>query len=339
MIPAKAFARLLGLDANWEVAAAEYESEPVGRFRLVLHETEKLWLKLQCPETTCGHREVVCHDPTDARVWRHLDACGQRTNILCSPPRARGGACRHVWPVPVPWAGEGHHCPRDFEAFALTLRREMPLQKAGAILGENDTRLWRRLFPPVDKADAALDLSARAHLGVDAMNCRKGHHDLTVFADRAARRVVFATEGKDHTTFTRCAEEILRHNGHPQSLTAGALDMSKADQKGVREELGNAPIVFAPCQVTALASGAVEEVRRREASADPETRATLQQTMDLFRKNPENLTEKEQGRWEDLDLKHLATGQASLIRLELRAIYQRTEIGRASCRERVCMLV
>ena len=187
MIPEKAFARLLGLDECWEVSAAEYETEPVDRFLLVLHETEKLWPKLKCPVATCCHDRIVCHDHSDGRRWRHWDAFGKRTPILCAPPRARCIACRHVWQVPLSWAGEGKHFTRDFEAFALTLMREMPLKKAGDILNENDTRLWRMLFKHVAKAYAALDLSALVSLGVDELNCRKGHHCLTVFADLAAR--------------------------------------------------------------------------------------------------------------------------------------------------------
>ena len=324
MIPEKAFERLLGLDECWAVVAAEYETEPEERFFLVLRETDKLWPGLRCPVATCGHPEVVCHDHTEGRVWRHLDAFGKRTELLCAPPRARCKACRHVWRVPVPWEGEGKHFTRDFEAFALTLMREMPMKKAGDILGEGDTRLWRLLFKHVAKAYGALDLSGLVHLGVDEMNCRKGHHYLTVFADLVARRVVFATEGKDHTTFQRFAEELLKHNGHPQAITAVALDLSKAYQTGAREELGNAQLVFDPFHVTALVGAAVDEVRRREAASSPELRASLKHTLYVWRKNPENLTEKEQGRLDELDLKHLATGQAYLVRLELRDIYQRT---------------
>ncbi len=324
MIPEKAFERLLGLDECWEVSAAEYETDPVERFLLVIHETPKLWAKLVCPIDTCRHDKVVCHDHTDARVWRHLDAFGKRTELLCCPPRARCCACRYVWRVPLPWEGENKHFTRDFEAFALTLMREMPVRKAGDILGENDTRLWRMLFAHVDKAHQELDLSEMVHLGVDEMNSRKGHNYLTVFADLVARRVVYATEGKDHTTFTRFAEQLLKHNGHPQAVTAVAMDLGQAYQKGAKKEFGNAQIVFDPFHVTALVSQAVDEVRRREASADPEMKSLLKQTMHVFRKNPENLTEKEQGRLEDLDLKHLATGHAYMIRLELRDIYQRT---------------
>jgi transposase len=324
MIPEKAFERLLGLDECWEVAGAEYEEEPMQRFMLVIRETEKLWPKLVCPEATCACSKVVCHDHTEVRVWRHLDAFGKRTEILCTPPRARCTACRQVWRVPVPWEGEGKHFTRDFEAFALTLMREMPMKKAGEILDVSDTRLWRMLFAHVEKAYAELDLSELVHLGVDEMNCRKGHHYLTVFADLVAKRVVFATEGKDHTTFERFAEEILKHNGHPKAITAVAMDMSKAYQKGAKEELGHAQIVFDPFHVTALVSAAVDAVRRDESAAGPEAKAALKKSIYLFRKNPENLTAEEQARLDELDLKHLATGQAYLIRLELRDIYQHT---------------
>jgi hypothetical protein len=88
----------------------------------------------------------ICHDHTEPRVWRHLDAFGKRTEILCALPRGRCKSCQHVWRIPVPWEGEGKHFTRDFEAFALTLMREMPMKKAGEILGEEDTRLWRMLM-------------------------------------------------------------------------------------------------------------------------------------------------------------------------------------------------
>jgi len=88
--------------------------------------------------------------------------------------------------------------------------------------------------------------------------------------------------------------------------------------------LGHAQIVFDPFHVSALVSQAVDEVRRREAAAGPEGRAALHKTLYLFRKNPENLSESEQARLDELDLKHLATGQAYMMRLELRDIYQHT---------------
>lgn len=323
MIPEKAFAGLLQLDECWEVTNAEFETDPE-KFVLVVRETAKLWPRLRCPITTCAAERITCHDHADARTWRHLDAFGRPTEILCAPPRAKCARCGGVWTVKVPWEGKGKHFTKDFEAFALTLMREMPVKRAGEILGENDTRLWRMLFRHVAAAHAALDLSELIHLGVDEMNLRKGHEYLTVFADLAARRVIFATEGKDHTTFRTFCDELLRHNGHPHALTHVAIDMSAAYRKGVRDNLRHATITHDPFHVVALVGQAVDEVRRLEArEGSDDTKDSLKGAMYLFRKNPENLTE-DQAEWlNDLDLKSLATGQAYQVRLELSDIYKR----------------
>lgn len=325
MITETAFARLLQLDECWEVLAAEYEGEPApGRFTILVRETAALWRKQRCPVPTCGAERIVCHDHVETRSWRHLDAFGKPTQVVCAPPRGRCVACHKVWRIPVPWEGEGKHFTKDFEAFALTLMREMPMKRAGEILGEQDTRLWRMLFAHVAEARRRLDLSEVVSLGVDEMSSRKGHHYLSVFADLVARRVLFATEGKDHTTFERFCEDLLAHNGHPKAITQVAIDLSAAYQKGIRENLANAKVVFDPFHVSALVSEAVDEIRRREMRmGSQETQAALKGSVYLFRKNPENLTPSQEEALSELDLKHLATGVAYTVRLELRDIYQR----------------
>ena len=60
------------------------------------------------------------------------------------------------------------------------------------------------------------------------MSIRKGHCYASVFADLKARRVLYATEGKDHTVWDRFAQELGRHNGHPHALlhvSMGFLDV------------------------------------------------------------------------------------------------------------------
>jgi transposase len=321
MITERQFERLLGLGQEWRVAAAEYETEPRERFVIVLEERPELWKALKCPQPTCGHGEIAGYDHTETRRWRHLDAFGKPTEFLCRVPRARCPKCHHTWRVPVPWEGQSKHFTPEFEAFALTLMREMPMLRAAAILGTSDTTLWRLLLVQVAEAYAALEWSDLVHVGVDEMNRRKGHYYLTVFADLVARRVVFATEGKDHTTFVRFAEEILRHNGHPKAITQVAMDMSKGYCKGAEENLPNAKISLDRFHVVALANEAMDEVRRAEArEADKAT--LLKKTLYLFRKAPESLSPSETARLDSLDLKHLAVGQAYEIKEELRDIYQ-----------------
>ncbi len=79
----------------------------------------------------------------------------------------------------------------------MTLIREMPVKRAGQILGESDTRMWRMLFAQLKAAHARLSFNNVVWVGADEMNRRKGHNYLTVFADLVAKRGLFATPGKD----------------------------------------------------------------------------------------------------------------------------------------------
>jgi transposase len=330
MIAEKVFQELLGLGECWEVKGVDYEPDN-NRFVLVIEETEKLWPTQICPVETCRQEPITCYDHCDVRSWRHLDVFGKKSEILCKVPRGKCSHCGHIYRVPVPWEGEGKHFSKEFEAFALTLMREMPMNKAADILGTNDHSLWRILFAHVDKAYAQLDLSEVCWIGVDEMSSRKGHHYLTVFADLVKKRVIFATEGKDHKVFEAFVEALSAHNGHPKAITQAAIDMSKAYQKGVKENLPNARIVFDKYHVVAQVNGAVDEVRRAEAQeGDAAARAQLKKSLWLWRKNPESLTEKEQARLEEMDLKHLATGVAYQMRLVLQEAYgsRRVETAR-----------
>ena len=73
----------------------------------------------------------------------------------------------------------------------------------------------------------------------------------------------------------------------------------------------------------------VEEVRRRESKQDAAARAELARTSWLWRKNPENWTERESGHWEQLQNKPLVTGLAYSMRLELQRAYQAGTVAQA----------
>ena len=324
------FAQLLGLGETWEVVMAEYEVKE-NRFTVLVQETAKLWPGLRCP--SCQGQPITCYDHVEARSWRHLDVFGKKSQILCALPRGRCGGCGHTWRVPAPWEGQSKHLTKEFEAFALILTREMPVAKAAEILDTTDQRLWRVIFAHVAAAYARLDLSETVWIGADEMSCRKGHDYLTVFADLVAKRVIFATEGKDATTFRAFVEALAAHNGHPKAITQAAIDMSPAYRKGVREELPNATVVFDKFHVVGQINGAVDEVRRAEArEGAAEAKAQLKNSLWLWRKNPENLTPKEVARLEAMDLKHLATGVAYQMRLVLQEAYESRKVETARYR-------
>jgi transposase len=224
------------------------------------------------------------------------------------------------------------HFTKEFEAFALLLMREMPMSKVAEVVGETDTRLWRMLFRQVGAAYAEADFSNVCCVGVDELSVRKGHAYVSVFADLVKKRVLFATEGKDHTTWEAFVVALEDHNGHRHALTQVSMDMSPAYLKGVKETCRNAQVVFDKFHVIAHANQAVDDVRRAEIRAGGAgVWESLRRSQWLWRKNPENLTESEQARLAKIDQKKLWTAKAYQMRLVLQDSYRSataTEAGR-----------
>ncbi|XOV72352.1 MAG: ISL3 family transposase [Verrucomicrobiota bacterium] len=313
---------LLGLDECWEVRGVDYDSE-TEKFFMVITETDKLWEKQVCPHPTCKSSGITCYDHTETRSWRHMDVFGKRSEILCNVPRGKCPSCHRTYRVKVPWEGKGKHFTQAFEGFALALMREMPVSKASGLIGECDQRMWRILFAHVDEAYSKLDMSEVVWIGADELSARKGHDYLTVFADLMEKRVIFATEGKDAETFQRFADALYAHNGHPKAITQVAIDMSPAYQKGVRENLGNAEIVFDKYHAVAMVNDAVDKVRKAEANqGDKDSKKELKASRWIFRKNPSNLTKSQTQQLEELDLKNLVTGIAYQMRLNFQQVYR-----------------
>ena len=188
---------------------------------------------------------MTCYDHVEPMQWRHLNVFNKECVIVCALPRGRRANDGTVYRVPPPWEGHSKHFTQEFEAFAVTLMREMPVKRAGQILvGESDTRIWRMLFAHVKAAHARLSFDNVVRVGADEMNRRKGHNYLPVFTDLVAKRVFFPTPGKDASVWEKFAGELLQHNGHPKAIRYAAIDMSAAYIKGVSDNLGNAQVVY-----------------------------------------------------------------------------------------------
>lgn len=159
--------------------------------------------------------------------------------------------------------------------------------------------------------------------GGDEMSVRKSHEDVSVFADLLRQRVLFATEGRDHSVWLRFVETPEKHNRHRHAITQASLDMGPAYQKGVQETCRNAQVVFDKFHVVMRVNKAVDQVRRAEVRlGGPGVWDALNKSQWLWRKNPEDLTEQEAARLAGIDPKRLHTAKAYQMRLGLQDIDQ-----------------
>lgn len=318
MTPERMFQELLGLGLNWEVVESQFDRQ-TSTVVLAIRETARLWDSERCPKES---GEVYCYDHTEELVWRHLNVFEHRCEIRCRLPRKKCRQCGEVHRVRPPWEGLSGHFSREFEAFALLLMREMPVSRVAEVVGESDTRLWRMLFRHVDGAYAEADFSNVCCVGVDELNVRKGQEYISVFADLLAKRVLFATEGKEASTWERFVQALEAHQGHRHGITQVSMDMSQAYRSGVAQTCRNAQVVFDKFHVLGHANQAVDQARRAEFQLDRGARSHLRRSQWLWRKNPENLTPSEQARMEQLDQENLGTAKAYQMRLCLQDIYR-----------------
>jgi len=97
------------------------------------------------------------------------------------------------------------------------------------------------------------------------------------------KRLLFATEGKDHTTVKAFTEDFKAHNGCPANIISACIDISKAFIKGIKEELPNAEITFDPFHLIQLMNKALGGGPHRRGEAFP--RGIERQPL-LFSKKP-----------------------------------------------------
>ena len=317
--PEDTFKQLLGLGEEWNVERSHYD-EKASVFELHVQETSKLWITERCPAD--GNDGITCYDHVEEMSWRHLNVFSKECVILSRLPRGLCPKCGKVYRVTPPWEGRAKHFTKEFEAFALTLMREMPVNRAADILGETDTKMWRVVHGYVDLAYQQLSMKNVTSVGVDEMSRRKGHQYLSVFCDMLERRVLFATPGKGAETWDAFSEALHAHKGKARCIKNVSMDMSPSYISGVKKNCKNAEIVFDKFHVIMNANEAVDLVRRAEfRKGNVDVREQLKKSRWLWLKNPKNLTEAQEEHMDRIDHDMIVTSKAYQMRLALQKIY------------------
>ena len=123
----------------------------------------------------------------------------------------------------------------------------------------------------------------------------KGQSYITAVHDLDAKRLLFATEGRDHQTVVDFAADLKAHGGDPEQVRHVCQDMSAAYAKGVGMALPNTAISCDRFHVVAMAVDAMDKVRQAEMRDQPKVvakalgtteRKTIKGLMWGMRKNP-----------------------------------------------------
>ena len=143
---------------------------------------------------------------------------------------------------------------------------------------------------------------------------------MTLFTDFDEARILFATEGKDASTVERFQQDLIAHNGTPETVAEICSDMSPAFIKGVEKWFPTAHLTFDKFHIMKILNEAVDEVRRQEQMDRPE----LLRTRYIWLKNQTNLKSEQIKTLEELQIKklNLKTGRAYHIRLNFQEFFE-----------------
>lgn len=312
------FTKALKLEPPWQIEKIDFD-EKEGIIRVYVDFPRGS--KFCCP--TCG-KAVKAYD-TKEKEWRHLNFFQYACYLVVRLPRIEC-AVDGVLQVDVPWAREGADFTFLFESIAMTLVREMPVNKVSQIIKVDDNKLWRMMEYYNEAARRQADYSKVTQLGVDETSRAKGHDYVSLFVDLSARRTVFVTEGKGAETISAFIQDFKTHQGSPTNITDVSIDMSPAFIKGITENLPDAQITFDKYHIMKIINSAVDKVRKAEVKIQDILRGQKY----IFLKNRKNLTQSQLAALkyiESMPKINLKTIRAYHIRENFQQIYE--EIDRA----------
>ena len=290
MRQARVFARICGVEGG---VVEGVTVDPGGS--VVVHARPRRRVVSRCG--VCGRRSAGYDRGGGRRRWRALDLGVVRCFIEADAPRV---ACRWhgVVVTRVPWARHGAWHTRAFEDVVGWL--------AAATSKTTITQLmrvsWRAVGQIIRRVVGELErqrpdrLDGLRRIGIDELSYRVGHRYITVVVDHDTGRLVWAADGRDKQTVTRFFELLGKER--TARIEAVSTDLGAWVTRAVAEEAPAATVCIDPYHVVALATRALDTVRREvwndARRAGDRTRARwLKGARYAVWKNPENLTERQ----------------------------------------------
>lgn len=272
------FTRALKLEPPWEITKVDFQKDAG---------VIKVYIDFPRGSVFCCHargNEVKAYDITE-KEWRHLSFFQYACYLMVRLPRI---TCPidGILQIDVPWAREGADFTLLFESFAMTLVREMPVNRVSQIIQVDDNKLWRMMQYYTEAAHQQDNYSEVTKIGVDETSKAKGHDYVSLFVDLEEKRTIFVAEGKGSETMAAFTRDFKAHQGDPLDITDVSIDMSPAFINGVEANLPNATITFDKYHILKIINTVVDSVGKTET----QKQNVLREQKYLFLQNRENLT-------------------------------------------------
>jgi transposase len=315
---ARVWARLLGL------RRAVVEDVRMGGEGEVLVAVRPTWRERdRCG--VCRRRSPGFDLGEGRRRWRALDLGTTLAFVEADAPRVRC-RCHGVVVCAVPWARHNTRFTRAFEDQTAWLAVHCSKTATAELMRVAWRTVGAICARVAGEAQREVDLLAGLRrIGIDEISHRTGQRYLTVVVDHDSGRLVWAAAGRDRKTVERFLDELGEERCQQVELVS--CDMASWIAGPIAERLPDAVRCVDPFHVIALATDALDEVRRevwneaRRAGQDQLARR-LKGARYALGKNPENLTARQQTKLAAIQQINRRLYRAYLLKEQLRQIYR-----------------
>ncbi|MCA1701294.1 MAG: ISL3 family transposase [Actinobacteria bacterium] len=312
------FTRLLGL------GRAVVEGVRVENGELVVRVRPRRRELARCG--VCGRRSPGYDRGEGMRRWRALDLGATKAFVEAAAPRV---ACRAhgVVVARVPWARHGCWFTREFEDQAAWLATYCSKSAVCELMRVSWPAVGRIIERVVadESARRGDSLAGLRRIGIDELSYRKGQRYITGVVDHETGRLVWAAEGRDKQTVARFFAELGPERSAELELISS--DMGAWITRVVAERCPTATLCLDPFHVVALASTALDQVRRQvwneaRRAGDKSGARWLKGARWALWKRPERLTDRQQAKLATIAQVNRRLYRAYLLKEQLRLVFQ-----------------
>ncbi len=281
----------------------------------------------------CGRRCPGYDQGEGRRRWRALDLGATRAYVEAEAPRVE---CREhgVVVARVPWARHGSWFTRAFEQQVAWLAAQCSKRAICELMRVSWLTVGRIIERVVADAQAERGdpLAGLQRIGIDELSYRVGQRYITVVVCHDSGRLVWAADGRDRKTVERFFDALGLERCARLELVSS--DMGEWITRVVAERCPLATLCLDPFHVVALASEALDEVRREvwneaRRAGDASGARWLKGARWALWKRPERLTERQRAKLASIAAVNRRLYRAYLLKEQLRVVFQEPDVEAA----------
>jgi transposase len=289
------YKKILGIELPWLISHIEID-DTTHHVTVVLSHTA--FSKFPCSK--CG---TLCsvHDHQNERLWRHLDTCQYETYLKAAVPRVKCGTCG-IHKAFIPWAEPYSRFSEMFECHAIDILQNCQVIEQSAIQLKVTPDQLRYLMKK--SVERGLSLRQKVSipikkLAIDEKSRQTGHNYVTILSDAGEGKVLEVSEDRTIESVQKVYNTLTTKQ--LESVESVTMDMWSAFETVTKQVIPQADVVHDRFHLSGYLNNAVDIIRRAENKKLVKNEdISLQNTKYLWLKNPDNLTQKDKERLDEI---------------------------------------